>query len=130
MWSIPTTHPTIVSHSGCVTVFTKPHRSQTIIRTPCRRQLFPATSIPAEEHTNRSASLRSTFRWKPRPKIPSHTQISGLVLKLTLFGHVPPPADAYATDEPIHPLRAPPPSEKPSFFTFSLRPLFLCFSVA
>ena len=30
------------------------------------------TSIPAEEHTNRSASLRSTFRWKPRQKIASH----------------------------------------------------------
>ena len=37
MWSISATHPKTVSHSGLVTVFTKPHRSQTIIRTPCHR---------------------------------------------------------------------------------------------
>ena len=36
------------------------------------RRDFSATSIPTEEHTNRSASLRSTFKWKPRRKITSH----------------------------------------------------------
>ena len=30
------------------------------------------TSIPVEEHTNRSASFRSNFRWKPPRKITSH----------------------------------------------------------
>ena len=39
------------------------------------RRYFPTTSILAEEHTNRSASLRSTFRWKPRRKITSHAPI-------------------------------------------------------
>ena len=47
------------------------------------RRDFPATSIPAEEHTNRSASLRSTFQWKPRWKIPSHVPISSPSLKFT-----------------------------------------------
>ena len=41
MWPIPATHPTTVSHSGRVTVFTKPHRRQTIIGTPSRQQLLP-----------------------------------------------------------------------------------------
>ena len=36
------------------------------------RRDFSVTSIQAEEHTNRSASLRSTFRWKPCWKILSH----------------------------------------------------------
>ena len=36
------------------------------------RRDFPTTSIPAEEHTNRSASLQSTFRWKPCRKITLH----------------------------------------------------------
>ena len=40
------------------------------------RQDFPATSTPVEEHTNRSASLLSTFRWKPHRKITSHAPIS------------------------------------------------------
>ena len=36
------------------------------------RRDFPATSIPIEEHTNRSAFVQSPFRWKPRWKITSH----------------------------------------------------------
>ena len=41
MWSIPVTHPKTVSQSGRITVFTKPHGSQTIVGEPCRRQLSP-----------------------------------------------------------------------------------------
>ena len=37
------------------------------------RRNFPTTSIPTKEHTNRSASLRSTFRRKPRRNIASRT---------------------------------------------------------
>ena len=81
MWSILATQPTIVSHSGCVTVIMKPHRSHN------HRQLFPARfsddfPIPAAEHTNRSVSLRSTLRWKPRRKT-LHASIFGPVLKFT-----------------------------------------------
>ena len=47
------------------------------------RRDFPVTFILAEEHTNRSASLRSTFRWKPRGKITSHSPISSPTLKFT-----------------------------------------------
>ena len=148
MWSIPATHPKTVSQSGRATVFMKPHGSQTIVGIPCRRQLLPATSIPAKEHTNRSASLRSTFRWKPRPKITSHAPISGPALKfthrrmaarVTLFLHAPPPAGASAANKPIHPLHAPRRCQKsPSFSVFLSdhcycvflspeSPLFLCF---
>ena len=42
MWSIPATHPKTVSQSGRITVFTKPHESQTIVGEPCRRQLSSA----------------------------------------------------------------------------------------
>ena len=42
MWSIPATHPNTMSQSGRVTVFMKPHGSQTIIGVHCRRQLLPA----------------------------------------------------------------------------------------
>ena len=45
------------------------------------RRDFLATFIPAKEHTNKSAFLRSTFRWKPRRKIPFHAPISGPTLK-------------------------------------------------
>ena len=44
---------------------------------------FSATSILAEEHTNRSASFQSTFRWKTRRKTTSHAPISGPKLKFT-----------------------------------------------
>ena len=114
-------------------------------------QDFPTTSIPAEEHTNRSASLRSTFQWKPRRKITSHTPISGPVLKftrwcvaarVTLFLHAPPPTSASAANKPIHPLHAPSRSRKSPFFSLFLSghcycvllspesPLFFVFSGA
>ena len=92
------------------------------------RQYFPTTSIPVEEHTNRSVSLRFTFRWKPRQKITSQAPISGPTLKftrrrveagVTLFLHAPPSASAFVTDKPIHPLHAPRRCQKsPSFSLF------------
>ena len=114
------------------------------------RRDFLATSILAEEHTNRSASLRSTFRLKPRRKIASHaltrahthshSLISSPALEfmrrwmtacVTFFLHEPPPTGASAADKPIHPLHAPHRRWKsPSFFSFSLRPLLLLFHVA
>ena len=115
------------------------------------RQDFPVTSIPAEKHTNRSASLQSPFRWKPCWKITSHAPISGPALKftrrgkaarVTLFLHAPPPAGASAVDKPIHPLHAPRPRRKsPSFsvilsghcycvFLSPESPLFFVFSGA
>ena len=112
------------------------------------RRDFPTTSITAEEHTNRSSSLQSTFRWKPRRKITSHAPISDPALKftrqhvvahVTLFLHAPPPAGASAANKPIQLLHAPRCHQKsPSFSVFlsshcycvflSLEsPLFLCF---
>ena len=46
-------------------------------------QDFPTTSIPVDEHTNRSVSLGSTLRWKPRRKILLHEPISNPALKFT-----------------------------------------------
>ena len=89
---------------------------------------LPTTSILAEEHTNKSASLRSTFRWKPCRKITSHALISDPVCefthwrvaaRVTLFLHVPPPTSASAANKPIHPLHAPHRRWKnPSFSVF------------
>ena len=100
---------------------------------------FPTTSIPAKEHTNRSTSLQSTFRWKPRRKITSHAltradlrsgaEIHALVCD-TVFTHAS--SSRCVCRRQAHPSTpcAPPSSEKPFFFTFSLRPLLLRFSVA
>ena len=107
------------------------------------RQDFPATSIPVEEHTNRSASLRSTFRWKPRRKITSH-ELTRFDLRFGAEIHSSARGGACNTGftrassskcvsrRQAHPSipRAPPSSEKPLFFSFSLWPLLLCFSVA
>ena len=109
----------------------KPHRSQTIVGVPCHRQLLPATSIPAEEHTNRSTSLRSTFRWKPCWKRTSHALTRANLrsdveihaptrgVRVTLFSHTPSSAGASVADKPIHPLHVPRRSRKnPSFLLF------------
>ena len=132
MLSIPTTHPKTVSQSDRATVFTKPHGSQTIIGVPCCWQLLPATSIPAEEHTNMSTSLRFTFWWKPRWKITSHASISGSACGYacnTVFTRAS--SSRCVCRRQAHPStpRAPPPLEKPFFFSFSLRPLLLHFSI-
>ena len=139
MWSILATHPKTVSQSDCATVFTKPHESQTIVGIPCHRQLLSATFIPAEEHTNRSSSLRSTFRWKPRRKITSHALTRADSWRC-MFLHVPPPLGVSAADKPIHPLHAPRHCQKSPYFSFFFlsnhcycvflspeSPLFLCF---
>ena len=57
------------------------------------QQYFPATSFPAEEDTNRSVSLRSTFRSNPRRKIAVHTPTRARTLR-SLVRHVNSPADA------------------------------------
>ena len=104
---------------------------------------FLATSIPAEEHTNRSASLRSTFWWKPRWKTTLHA-LTRVDLRFGAEIHASERGGACnivftrtssrrcAFCRQAHPStpRAPPSLEKPFFFSFSLRPLFLRFSVA
>ena len=104
---------------------------------------FPATSIPAKKHTIWSASLRSTFRWKPRRKITSHT-LTCADLQSGVKIHSPARGGACDTvftrasssrcvcRRQAHPStpRIPLWPKKPFFFTFSLRPLLLRFSVA
>ena len=133
MWSIPATHRKTVSQSDRDTIFTTPHGSQTIVGVPCHRQLLPTTSILAEEHINRSASLRSTFRWKPRRKITSQA-LTRVDLRSDACNTVFTRASSswcvcHRQANPSTP-RAPPSLEKPFFFSFSLQPLLLCFSVA
>ena len=142
MWSIPATHPKTVSQSSHAIVFTKLCGSQTIIEVPCCRRDFSATSIPAEEHTNRSASLRSTFRWKPRRKITLHdltradlqsdAEIHGPAhggACNTVFTHASSSRCVYRRQARPFTPRALPSPKKPFFFSFSLWPLLLRFSV-
>ena len=76
---------------------------------------FSTTSISAEEHTNKSASFRSTFRWKPRWKILSHAPTladlrfsTEIHTSLRGGAYAPPPSGASAAAaEPIHLLHAP-----------------------
>ena len=70
-------HNPVVLHSSRSLMEAKP-LSENLAAGNFYRRNFLATSIPAEEHTNRSASLRSTFRRKPRRKIAScaHTRRS------------------------------------------------------
>ena len=96
------------------------------------RQDVPVTSIPTEEHTNKSASFRSTFMVEASPEnnfTRAHTPpISGPALNftrrrvaahVTLFLHTPPPIGASAANKPIHPLHAPRRRRKsPSFSLF------------
>ena len=127
MWSIPATHPKTVSQSGRITVFIKPHGSQTIVGEPCRRQLSPARfsgnllsgrrahqqeRLPPIYLPVKSSSENSITRTHTHPYPP----ISGPTLEFTcrrvtasveLFLHAPPPAGASAADKPFHPLHAP-----------------------
>ena len=139
MWSIPTTHPKTVSQSGHITVFTKPHGSQTIVREPCRRQLSPArfsddllSGRRAHQQERRpliylpmkSSPENSITRTHTRP----YPSISGLArefkhwrmtARVELFLHTPPPASASAVNKPFHPHHAPHRSRKsPSFSVF------------
>ena len=157
MWSIPATHPKTVSQSGHITVFTKPHRSQTIVGEPCRRLLPPTRfsglsdrrahqqeRLPPIYLMVKSLSENSITRAHTHP----HNPISGPALefmcrrvtaRVELFLHAPPPVGASATDKPFHPLHAPRRHRKsPSFSVFLSShcywvhlspesPLFLCF---
>ena len=110
-----TCHTPVVLQSSRSLTEAKPSSKHLATNNFYRRD-FLVTSIPAKKHTNKSASLRSPFQWKPRQKIPSHEPISGPALKFTrrqvaadetLFGHAPPPVGASAANKPIHPLHAP-----------------------
>ena len=77
---------------------------------------FPTTSISTNKHTNRSISLRSTFRWKPRWKILLYKPISSSELKFTcrkvsaleaLFGNGPPSTGSSIASKRAQPLHAP-----------------------
>ena len=139
MWSIPATHPKTVSQSGRITVFTKPHGSQTIIGEPCRRQLSPARfsgdllfgrrahqqeRLPPIYLLVKSSPKNSITRAHMSPYPP----ISGPAREFTrrrvtalveLFLHTPPPAGASATDKPFHLLHVPRRLRKsPSFSIF------------
>ena len=155
MWSIPITHLKTVSQSGCITVFTKPHGSQTIIGEPFPRQLLPARFFN-DLHSSKRAHQqeRLLLIYLPVEALQensithSHSPISSLArefmgwcvtARVTLFLHAPPPTGAFAADKPIHPLHAPRHRLKsPSFSVFLfyhcycvfLLPeslLFLCF---
>ena len=107
------------------------------------RRDFPTTSILAEEHSNRSASLRSTFRWRPCRKTTLHAltrtdlrfgaeihaSVRGGACN-TVFTRASSRRCAYRRQAHPSTPRATPSSEKPLFFSFSLRPLLLLFSVA
>ena len=147
MWSIPVSHPKSVSHSGVL----QSSRSLTEAKSSSEHLAvgnfywrdFLATSISAEEHTNRSASLRSTFQWNPRSKISSHAPThvdlrSDAKIHASARGGTCDTILTLASSSKCvcrlqaHPStpHTPPLSKKPFFFTFSLRPLFLRFSVA
>ena len=115
------------------------------------RRDFSATSIPAEEHTNKSASLRSTFWWKPHRKTTLHALTradlwSGAEIHTLARGGLCNTVFTRASsrrcacrNKPIHPLHAPRRHRKsPSvsvflfghcYWVFLLpeSPLFLCF---
>ena len=95
------------------------------------RRDFPATSIPAEEHANRSDSLLSIFQWKPRRKTTTHV-LTRADLRSGTEIHTPAHGGACDTvftrasssrcvyRRQAHPStpRATPSSKKPFFFTF------------
>ena len=74
---IPCHNPVVLQYSRSLTE-AKPSSEYLVVDNFYRRD-FPATSIPADEHTNRSASLRSTFRWKIAEKKP-HTRSNMSIL--------------------------------------------------
>ena len=119
MWSILATHPTTVSHFGLVTIFTKPHRSQTIVGTPCHRQLFRRPPFRPKSILTRAPPsdlpYGGSLIGKYFPTCP-HALISDPALKFmrrrvvehnTLFAHVPLTSGASAAAESIHLLHAP-----------------------
>ena len=128
-----------MSQSGRITVFTKPHESQTIVGEPCRRPLSPARfsgdllSGRRAHQQERLPPIYLPVKSSPKNSIAhAHTRpyppISGSALELTrrrvaarveLFLHAPPPAGASAADKPFHLLHAPRRRRKsPSFSVF------------
>ena len=152
MWSIPTTHPKTVSQSGRITVFTKPHGSQTIIGEPCRRPLSPARFsgdllssrrahqqerlppiyLPVKSSSENSSARAHTH---PYPPISSSARDSACG---TFFTHTSSKRCVCRRQAfPSTPWASPSP-EKPFFFSFLYghcywvhlspeSPLFLCF---
>ena len=90
-----------------------------------QQECLPPIYLPVE------ASLENTFPHAPTSD-PKLKFVRRRVAKHEKhFRHTPPQTGASAVDEPIHSTPCAPPSpEKPSFFTFSLLPLFLRFSVS
>ena len=149
MWSISTTHPKTVSQSGRITIFTKPHGSQTIIGEPCRRQLSPARfsgDLLSGRRAHKQERLPPIYlpvKSSPENSITrAHTLRSPIrheTARVALFLHAPPPAGASSADKPFHPLHTPRRRRKsPSFSVFLSghcycvhlspeSPLFLCF---
>ena len=134
----PCHNPVVLQSSRSLTE-AKPS-SEYLVASNFYRKDFLMTSIPIEEHTNRSASLRSTFQWKPHRKITSHapnlwsyTEIHESVCGgtcNTVFTRAS--SSRCVCRRQAHPstpctLLSP---EKPFFFSFSLRPLLMLFSVA
>ena len=139
MWSIPSTHPKTVSQSGRITVFTKPHGSQTIVGEPCRRQLSPARFsgdllsgqrahqqeclppiyLPVKSSPENSITRAHT---RPYPPIsgPAREGACGTVFTSASSSRCVCRQQAL----PSTPRTSPSP-KKPFFFSFSLRPLLL-----
>ena len=139
MWSIPATHPKTVSQSGRITIFTKPHGSQTIVGEPCRRQLSPARfsddllfgqrahqqeRLPPIYLPVKSSPENSITRAHTRPYPPTSDPVLEFtrqceMARVALFLHSPPPSGASTADKPFYPLHAPRRHRKsPSFSVF------------
>ena len=141
MWLILETHPKTVSQSGRAIVFTKPHRSQTIVGVPCRWQLLPAR-FSGDLHSGRRAHQQE--RLPPIYLLVEASSENNFTrVDLMSGAEIHKPARGGACDtvftrasssrcvcrrqaNPSTPC-APPSPEKPFFFTFSLRPLLLRF---
>ena len=146
MRSNPTTHPTTMSHSGRVTVITKPHGSHSrrlalqssrslteataVVETPYCHQIFQ-TRFSDDFHSDRRAQQYEHLspiyplmealseNTSPRVNLQSDVEIH-MSEREALFGHAPPPAVSSTADKPIQPLHAPRRRRKSSHF-----PLFL-----
>ena len=133
-----------MSQFGCAIVFTKPHRSQTIVGVPCCRQLSLARFF-GDLHSSRRSHKQERLRLIYLPLkassennyTGSHALISGSALKsmrwrvaacVTLFLHASPLVGASVADKAIHLFHASRRRRKsPSFSPFSLQPLLLRF---
>ena len=133
-----------MSQSGRITVFMKPHGSQTIVGEPCRQQLLPAR-FSGDLHSGRRAHQQERL---PPIYLPveassensithAHTRRSPVRRMNSCVGACNIVFTRASSSRCIcrrqaHPStpRAPPSLEKPFFFNFSLQPLLLHFPVA